>query len=83
MPSKRGSNGQFVTGRGDVSISLPNLIGLYKILIIAVLIFPWYAILINRNVSSTLFQYIIGKNFTDNCPKCQECPDPKCPKCPK
>lgn len=61
----RGSNGQFISG--DISLPLPSFIGLYKILIVVVLIFPWYAILSNRNVSSTLFHYIIGKNFTDDC----------------
>ncbi len=70
MPS-RNSKGQF-TNYGGISISLPGIIGLYKILIIGVLIFPWYVILSNRNFSTTLFGYIIGTNFT-GCPKCEEC----------
>ena len=74
MPS-RNSKGQF-TSDGGVCISLPGFIGLYKILIIAVLIFPWYVILNNRNFLTTLFGYIIGTNFT-GCPKCEECVCPE------
>ncbi len=69
MPS-RNSKGQFVSD--NLSISLPGFTGIYKILIIAVLIFPWYVILSNRNFSTSLFGYIIGKNFT-GCPQCEEC----------
>ncbi len=76
MPS-RNAKGQF-TSDGGICIPLPGFIGLYKILIIAVLIFPWYVILSNRNFSTTLFGYIIGTNFT-GCPKCEEfvCPPPQ------
>ena len=75
MPS-RNSKGQFISD--DMSISLPGFTGLYKILLIAVLIFPWYVILSNRNFSTTLFGYVIGKNFT-GCPQCDACECPKCP----
>ena len=74
---KRNSKGQFISGGNDISIPLPSFIGLYKILIIAILVFPWYAILSNKNVSNTLFQYIIGRNFTDD-KQCQtECQIPQ------
>ena len=80
MPS-RNSRGQF-TSDGGINISLPGFIGLYKILIITVLIFPWYVILSNRNFSTTLFGYIIGTNFT-GCPKCEECVCPEQKKTPR
>ena len=70
MPAARNVRGQFV--RDDLAINLPGFTGLYKILIIAVLIFPWYVILSNRNFATTLFGYIIGKNFS-GCPQC-DCP---------
>ena len=66
----RNSKGQFT--RNDLSIPLPGLSGLYKILIIGLLIFPWYVILSNKNFSRLLFLYLLGG--TDFCPKCQECP---------
>ena len=62
MPAARNARGQFV--RDDLAINLPGFTGLYKILIIAVLIFPWYVILSNRNFATTLFGYIIGKSFS-------------------
>ena len=86
MPT-RNAKGQF-TRNDDLSISLPGISGLYKILIIALLIFPWYVILSNRNFSGLLFGYLLGG--TDFCPKCQECqkcqvcpqcPVPECPEC--
>ena len=70
MPS-RNSKGQF-TSNSEMSIPLPGLAGLYKMLIICVLIFPWYVILSNRNFATTLFGYILGSNFA-GCPKCEEC----------
>ena len=66
----------------DLSIPLPGLSGLYKILIIALLIFLWYLILSNKNFSGLLFGYLLGG--TDFCPKCQvclQCPVPECPEC--
>ena len=48
----RNSKGQFTRG-GDLSIPLPGFLGIYKILIIAILIFPWYVIVSNRNFSGT------------------------------
>ena len=87
----RSSNGQFISG--DISLPLPSFIGLYKILIIGFLIFPWYAIISNRNLSNVLFNYILGTNYTNpNCPKCEKCEVcpiceeceicPKCEVCP-
>lgn len=70
MPS-RDSKGRF-TSDSDLSISIPSLTGLYKILIFAILILPWYVIISNRNISSILFGYMIGNTTT--CPKCEECP---------
>ena len=74
MPT-RNAKGQF-TRNNDLSIPLPGISGLYKILIIALLIFPWYVILSNRNFSGLLFGYLLGG--TDFCPKC---PVPECPEC--
>ena len=45
---RRNSKGQFMSN-DDMSIHLPGFIGIYKISIVAILIFPWYVILINRN----------------------------------
>ena len=60
----RNERGQFT--RNDISIPLPSLGGLYRILIIGILIFPWYAILKNKDYSTTLFsqntQYYLHKN---------------------
>ena len=80
------------------SINIPGFVGIYKILLIAVLIFPWYVILSNKNISGTLFGYLIGNDFSKKCPpcnfdlsKCPACLEPKkqcpvvepCPACPK
>ncbi len=75
MPS-RNSKGQFISDTA-MSITLPGFTGLYKILFIAVLVFPWYVIISNRNISATLFGYIIGQNFT-GCPPCKS----QCSVCP-
>ena len=78
MPTK---NAKVQFTRNDLSIALPGLSGLYKILIIGLLIFPWYVILSNKNFSGLLFGYLLGG--TDFCPKCQECQVcPQCPQCP-
>ena len=82
----RDSRGRFAKG-GDLSIPLPCLVGIYKILIILILIFPWYVIISNRNFSGAIFGYLLG-NKSDFCPKCEceECifelpkvPPEKCP----
>ena len=84
----RNAKGQFINN-SDLSVVLPGLSGLYKILIIGLLIFPWYVILSNKNFSGLLFGYLLGG--TDFCPKCPvpECPEckiypqyPQCPQCP-
>ena len=83
MPA-RNAKGQFISN-SDLSVALPGLSGLYKILIIGLLIFPWYVILSNKNFSGLLFGYLLGG--TDFCPKCQECQKcqvcPQCPQCPQ
>ena len=76
----RNERGQFA--RNDIFIPLPSLSGLYKILIIAILIFPWYAILKSKNYTTTLFSSILGTEYCPDCPtnpKCN-CPDCICPK---
>ena len=72
----RNERGQFA--RNDIFIPLPSLSGLYKILIIAILIFPWYAILKSKNYTTTLFSSILG---TEYCPDCPTCPTFNCPDC--
>ena len=67
----RNSKGQFISN-SDIGIPLPGFGGLYRLLVIGLLIFPWYVILSNRNFSSIIFKYLLGG--TDFCPKCQECP---------
>ena len=66
----RNERGQFT--RNDISIPLPSFAGLYKILIIGILLFPWYAILKNKDYSSTIFSSILG---TEYC-QCQPCSCP-------
>ena len=94
MPS-RNSKGQYISD-DDNSIHLPSLGGLIKIMVIGILVFPWYAIISNKNLSSTLFNYVVGKEFCE-CPlnnsrsydadeikklfEATKCP--VCPKCPK
>ncbi len=53
----RNERGQFT--RNDISIPLTSLAGLYKILIIGILLFPWYTILKNKDYSTTLFSSIL------------------------
>ena len=72
----RNERGQFA--RNDIFIPLPSLSGLYKILFIGILIFPWYAILKSKNYTTTLFSSILG---TEYCPDCPTCPECKCPDC--
>ena len=74
----RNERGQFT--RNDISIPLPSLSGLYKILIIGILIFPWYTILKNKDYSISLFFSMLGTEYCPTCPKCHECPI--CPQCP-
>ena len=82
----RNERGQFT--RNDIYIPLPSLSGLYKILVIGILIFPWYTILKNKDYSTTLFSSMLG---TECCPTCFECsvcpecitPPPKCPAPPQ
>ena len=73
----RNEKGHFA--RNDISIPLPSFAGLYKILIIGILLFPWYAILKNKNYSTTLFSSILGTEFSPTCPTCSECVCPQCP----
>ena len=74
----RNSKGQFTSNTNNgFSIPLPGFFGIYKILFIAILIFPWYVIISNKNISNTLFQYLLGNNFQKEC-VCEKCPD-KCP----
>ena len=61
----RNAKGQFTSG-SDMAIYIPSLAGLYKILIIAILIFPWYIIIRNRDFGTTLFNYLIGRNTTES-----------------
>ena len=61
----RNERGQFT--RNDFSIPLPSLGGLYKILIIGIVLFPWYTILKNKDYSTTLFNSMLG---TEYCPPC-------------
>ena len=72
----RNAKGQFTRG-GDLSIPLPGFLGIYKILIIAILIFPWYVIVSNRNFSGALFGYLLG-NGNQFCQKCEELEEYKC-----
>ena len=77
----RNERGQFT--RNDISIPLPSLGGLYRILIIGILIFPWYAILKNKDYSTTLFSSILGTEHCPICPTCPTCSEcPICPECP-
>ena len=64
MPS-RNSKGQFISDSGnDLYIPLPGFSGLYKLLIIGFVIFPWYVILSNVNISNFLFSYLLkGSNL--------------------
>ena len=81
----RNERGQFT--RNDIYIPLPSLSGLYKILVIEILIFPWYTILKNKDYSTTLFSSMLGTEYCPTCPTCSECVCPQCPtppppKCP-
>ena len=76
----RNERGQFT--RNDISIPLPSLSGLYKILIVGILIFPWYTILKNKDYSTTLFSGILGEDYCPTCPICPP-PPPPCPACPR
>jgi len=68
----RNERGQFT--RNDISIPLPSLGGLYKILIIGIVLFPWYTILKKKDYSATIFSSILGKEYCQ-CPlECQPCP---------
>ena len=67
MPS-RNSKGQYVSD-DDSAIHLPSFGGLLKILVLGIVIFPWYAIISNKNLSSSLFNYVIGQDFCE-CPFC-------------
>ena len=70
----RNERGQFT--RNDISIPLPSLGGLYRILIIGILLFPWYNILKKKDYSSTIFSSILGTEYC-NCPlECKPCPNP-------
>ena len=52
-----------------LSISIPGFVRIYKILFIAVLIFPWYVILSNKNIPGIMFSYLIGKeDIQKSCP---------------
>ena len=82
----RNERGQFT--RNDIYIPLPSLSGLYKILVIGILIFPWYTILKNKDYSTTLFSSMLGTEYCptySECPVCPECitPPPKCPAPPQ
>ena len=75
----RNERGQFT--RNDISIPLPSFTGLYKILIIGIVLFPWYTILKNKNYSTTLFSSVLGTDYCPQCPICPlQCPIP--PPCP-
>ena len=85
----RNERGQFT--RNDIYIPLPSLSGLYKILVIGILIFPWYTILKNKDYSTTLFSSMLGTEYYPTCPVCPmlpaypACPEfiaPTPPKCP-
>ena len=64
----RNERGQFA--RNDISIPLPSFAGLYKILIIGILLFPWYTILKNKDYSTTIFSSILGTEYCQpySCP---------------
>lgn len=70
MPA-RNARGQFTSD--GLSIPLPGFLGIYKILIIIVVLFPWYCIISNRNIANILFGYLIG-NQKEDCPTCPTCP---------
>ena len=53
--------------RNDISINLPSFSGLYKILIIGILLFPWYTILKNKDYSTTIFFSILGTEYCRPC----------------
>ena len=76
----RNERGQFT--RNDIYIPLPSLSGLYKILVIGILIFPWYTILKNKDYSTTLFSSMLGTEYCPICPVCSTCSEcPVCPEC--
>ena len=76
----RNERGQFT--RNDIYIPLPSLSGLYKILVIGILIFPWYTILKNKDYSTTLFSSMLGTEYCPTCPVCPTCSEcPVCPEC--
>ena len=70
----RNERGQFA--RNDISIPLPSFGGLYKILIIGIVLFPWYTILKNKDYSTTLFSSMLGTEYCPLCPPCSCSPPP-------
>ena len=64
----RNERGQFT--KADNYISLAGWSGLYKILVIFILIFPWYVISKNKIFDYYIFCFI-RRNY--NCPKSPEC----------
>ena len=80
MPA-RNAKGQFTS---NPVIPLPGFLGIYKIIIIIVLLFPWYAILSNKNIANNLFRFLLGNDFQKECPAfdCSKCEGPiNCPNC--
>jgi len=77
----RNERGQFT--KADIYIPLPSWSGLYKILVISILIFPWYVILKNQDFSTALFSSMLGTDYCPKCPVCPDLPPSKPPKCPK
>ncbi len=49
----RNARGQFTAGE----ITLPGFSGMYKILFICVILFPWYAILSNKHISGQYLDF--------------------------
>ena len=64
MPKRDPATGRFMTE--GYSIQLPSFITLIQILILSILIYPWYYIITKHNYLGMIFEYMFFRNVGDN-----------------
>ncbi len=62
MPAK-GANGRFISN-DELAIKLPSIFTMFKILIISIILYPWYYILSRQNYFTLMFEYVFFNNKT-------------------
>ena len=64
MPKRDPATGKFISE--GYSIQLPSFFTLIQILVLSILLYPWYYILSRQNYLDMIFESIFFKNQGDN-----------------